>query len=345
MDIPSQVTLVIGLILLNGFFVGAEYAILTLRKTKIDQYVRQHVFGFYLVRKALDNMFVVISATQLGSTLCSILIGWFGQPIIEGLLYPLIRMIPMKIAPVVVNSLSVVITLILLSFLQMIFGEIIPKTIALQKSTTVARLLIVPLNFFTLLFGPFIYVTNKISSMFLKLMHLHAAPKESLDYTQEEIKIILNESMKSRTLPHHQAHLLTNILALQRTPVTKLMIERAKLISFSHSDTLDEIKKKVAESKHSFNRYPIFFSKNLIVGFIHLSDILRFSENGESHRKLNETNLIRDIIHINDSYPADKLFIQMRAKEIHIAAVKNQDQELLGIVTLTDIIGFLVNHR
>lgn len=344
-DALSNSILVFGLIILNAFFVAAEYALLTLRKTKVDQYVRQRVLGFAMIRRALDNLYAVISATQLGSTLCSILIGWFGEPLIENMLVPLIKMIPYKVAPIVVQSISVVITIGLLSFLQMIFGEIIPKTIALQKSELVSRLLIIPLNFFTFLFSPFILITNAVSNSFLKLLKLRPGQKEQIDYSQEEIKVILTESMKSRTLPPHQAHLLTNILSLQRTSLSKLMIEKNKLFSVSHNETLDEIKKRIADNKHSYNRYPVFFTKNLIVGYIHLSDILRFSENGKSHMRLSDTNLIRDILHITDQYPPDKLLIQMREKGIHVAAVKSHDQELLGVVTLTDIIEFLVNHR
>lgn len=343
--IPYNFLLIFLLVGLNGFFVAAEYALLTLRKTKVDQYVRQKIIGYSIVRKAMDNLYAVISATQLGSTICSILLGWFAEPMVEKLLLPLIRLIPIKQILIVDRSISIVITIVLLSFFQMIFGEIIPKTIALQKSDILSRILIIPLNGFIFILSPLIAITNGVSNLFLKLIHLRPFSKRPVDYTQEEIRIILDESMKNRILPHHQAQLLSNIFALQRIPITKIMIERNKLLSFFHNDSLGAIKKKIAENKQTHNRYPIYFSKNLIIGFIHLSDVLRFPNDTKKNIKLNETNLIREILHVSETYPADKLLIQMREKGIHAAVIKNQDQELLGIITITDIVEFLVKHR
>ncbi len=334
-----------ALIALNAFFVAAEYSLLTLRKTKIDQYVRQKVLGFFIVRKALDHLYIIISATQLGSTVCNILLGWYGEPMIEKVLFPLIKLIPVQSTLLIDRSAAILITISLLAFIQMIFGEIIPKTLALQRAELVSRLLILPLNLFTFIFSPVIFVINTLSNLILRLIHQRPLFNQRADYSQDEIRVILDESIKNRIIPHHQARLLSNIFALQRTPVTKLMIERHKLICFNHDETLSEIKKKIADSKNSFNRYPVYFSKNLIVGFIHVSDILRFSENGNAHLKLNETHLIREILYVNETFPVDNLLVNMREKGIHAAAIINHGQELLGIITLADIIEFLVNHR
>ncbi len=136
-----------------------------------------------------------------------------------------------------------------------------------------------------------------------------------------------------------------HIFALQRIPISKLMIVKEKLVCFNHNDSLDDIKTKIVDNKQVYNRYPVYFSKNLIVGFIHLSDVFRFPENDRNRIKLNETKLIREILHVNESYSADKLLILMREKKIQAAAVLSQTQELLGIITLTGIIEFLINHR
>lgn len=345
MNIYSNILLILVLIGFNAFFVAIEYALLTLRKTKVDQYVKQKVFGFSLVRKALDNLYTIISVTQLGSTICSILLGWFGEPMIEKILFPLIKIIPVHSTIVLDRTVSIILTIIILSFFQILFGEIIPKTIALQKSDLISRLFILPLNFFTILFFPFVFITNSISNIFLKLLHMRPFSKRPIDYTQEEIRIILDESMKNRIIPYHQARLLSNIFALQKTSIVKLMVDKNKLVCFNHYDTLGEIKKKIADTKDAYNRYPIYFSKNLIVGFIHLSDVLRFPENDKNQIKLSDTKLIREILYVNELQPADKLLILMREKGIQAAVIMSQNQELLGIVTLTDIIEFLVNHR
>ncbi|MBI3366746.1 HlyC/CorC family transporter [Candidatus Roizmanbacteria bacterium] len=345
MNIYNNILLIIVLIGFNAFFVAIEYALLTLRKTKVDQYVRQKVFGYSVVRKALDNLYTIISVTQLGSTICSILLGWFGEPMIEKVLFPLLKMIPVSTTMVIDKTVSIVLTIIILSFFQILFGEIIPKTIALQKADIISRALILPLNFFTILFFPFVIITNSLANLFLKLIHMRPFSKKPIDYTQEEIRIILDESMKNRIIPYHQARLLSNIFSLQRTSIVKLLVDKNKLVCFHHNETLGDIKKKVAENKQAYNRYPIYFSKNLIVGFIHLSDVLRFPEGEKNHIKLSDTHLIREILYVNETHPADKLLILMREKGVHAAVVMSQSQELLGIVTLTDIIEFLVHHR
>ncbi len=344
-DMTFNFIIVPVLIVLNGFFVAAEYSLLSLRKTRIDEYIKQNIFGYKWVRKALDHMFSIISVTQLGSTLCSILIGLYGEPLIELTLIPLLVFLPFPISETFIQSTSIFVTIILLSFLQMIFGEMMPKAVALQKSESVSRLLILPLHVFIFIFSPFILITNGVASFFLRLMHLQPESKENIDYSEEELKLIVKESRRSRTLPPHLAHLLTNILILQAMPLTKLMIPIERLVSFKHDETLESVKKRIAESRHSFNRYPVYFSKDLIIGYIHISDIIRFSENGNAQKKLNETKLIRDILHVSDSYPADKLLVQMRSKGIHVAAVKSNDQGLLGVVTLADLIQYVVNHR
>ncbi len=340
-----NIILVPALIALNAFFVAAEYSLLTLRKTKIDQYVRQKVLGFYVVRKALNNLYLIISATQLGSTVCNIILGWYGEPLIEKLLYPLIKQIPVQSTIFIDRSAAILITISLLAFVQMIFGEIIPKTLALQKSELISRLLILPLNLFTFLCAPVIFVINGISNLILKIIHQRPLLNQHTDYSQDEIRVILDESIKNRIIPHHQARLLSNIFALQNTSVTKLMIDRNKLVCFYHDETLADIKKKIADSKNSYSRYPVYFSKNLIVGFIHVSDILKFSENGNAHLKLNETHLIHEILYVSETFPVDSLLVNMREKGIHAAAIIDQGRELLGIITLTDIVQFLVNHR
>ncbi len=342
----NEIILVLLLILLNAFFVSAEYALLTLRKTKVDQYVRQKILGFSLVRSALDHLFTIISVTQLGSTICNLLLGWFGEPMIEGILLPLVKSVHIRQILLVDRTVSIVMTVIILSFFQMIFGEIIPKTISLQKSDLISRLVIVPLNIFTFIFGPFVFIINSIANGFLKLIHLRPLSKRPIDYTQEEIRIILDESLKNRILPHHQAKLLSNIFALQKTPLTKLMIPKNKLICFYHNDNLEDVKKKISENKSIYNRYPVFYSKNLIIGFIHLSDLLRFADDHRARLKLNETNFVREILHVSETYPSDKLLVQMIEKGVHAATVTNQqDQELLGIVTYTDIVEFLIRNR
>ncbi len=344
-NIYVSILLIAGLIALNGFFVAAEYSLLTLRKTKIDQFVKQKILGYGPVRKALENLYLIISATQLGSTVCNILLGIFGEPIIEKPVILMLSYLRLQTNLLLDRSFAIVLTILLLSFIQMILGEIIPKTIALQKADFISRLLIIPLNLFVFVMLPFIFITNMVSSLFLRVLKLQPLSEQPMDYSQEEIKIILKESGKNHLIPGHQARLLSNIFALQRIPVSKFMIPKTKLVCFSHMSTFAEIKKSIAQNKHTFNRYPVYFSKNVIVGFINLSDILRFSENGNDKLRLNETPWIREILYVNNNTPTDKVLIMMREKNIHAAVVMNQEEGILGIVTITDIIEFLVNHK
>lgn len=336
------ITILIGF---NAFFTAAEYALLGLRKSKIDQYVRENIIGFTVVRKALDNLHIIIPTTQLGSTACNILIGLIAEPIIERYLLTFIGYGAVAIPASFGQPLAIAITLIMLSFIQMVLGEIVPKTIALQKAATVARVLIVPLNFFSKLFSPLIIITNKVSSIFLKIMRMKPYFENNVDYSKEEIQVIVDESIKRGIIPDYQARLLKNIMALQQTPASKLVVKKTELKSFFHDEEVDNIKNKISKNNYSYNRYPVFMSKDMIIGYVHISDILRFPVNGSKHTRLNQTNLIRKILYTYDKEPLDVLLNQMHVRGVHAAVVTNDAEKHVGLLTLDNIVDFLVGHK
>src|SRR3990167_5941376 len=195
MDFIFQILLVIILVFLNGFFVASEFALVAIRKTRINELVNKGNSAAKLVQKALNNLDSYISATQLGITLASLGLGWIGEPVIAHFIEPfLTTFLSAETAWITAHSLAVIIAFSLITFLHIVLGELAPKTVALQRAESTALFVIVPLVIFTKIFKPFIWVLNGAGTLVLKLFGLSTPAGQLPGHSEEEVKLILSQS-------------------------------------------------------------------------------------------------------------------------------------------------------
>lgn len=343
MDIIIQFGLVILLVLLNSYFVASEFALVAVRKTRIDELVRKGNVTAKLVQKALIDLDSFISATQLGITLASLGLGWIGEPAIAHFIEPYFTFLPHSSAFITAHTLSVIIAFTIITFLHIVLGELAPKTIALQKAEITSMFIIAPLTIFTKIFRPFIWILNGAGSIVLKLFGFTSPTGHQLVHSEEEIRMILAQSAQGGAIPKKEAEMLYRVFRLGDIPVKQIMVPRTDIVAFNVSTSLKEIVKQVKLHPHS--RFPVFeHSIDTVIGFVHIKDIYREVLKLKIEKRLSETKLVRVIMGVPETKRIDEVLLDMRKKRVHIAVVNDEYGGTAGMVALEDILESLVGE-
>jgi magnesium and cobalt exporter, CNNM family len=337
MDIFLQVVFVFLLILLNGFFVASEFALVSVRRTRIEELAKKGNRSAILVKKALQDLDSFISATQLGITFASIALGWVGEPVMAQIFEMGLHVIPPNIAFISSHILAGICAFILITFLHIVLGELAPKTIALQRAEKVSQYIIEPLTFFSNLFRPGIWVLTHAGNIVLKILGFHLSTKNQLVHSESEIKMILSQSAEGGAIDKREAEMVYKVFKLGDIPVENIMVHRTEVVAVKVSARLQDIFTQIENLPYS--RFPVYEnSKDAIIGFIHIKDIYKALIDKHENKRLSELSLIRKIISVSQTRRADDVLVDMRRKRIHIAVVQDDHGGTAGIVTLEDII-------
>ncbi len=343
MEIILSLLLVIFLVLLNGFFVASEFALVGVRKTRINELAKKGSNSAKLVKKSLDDLDSYISATQLGITLASLALGWVGEPAIARFIEPLFTFLPHTMQIITAHTLSVAIAFTIITFLHIVLGELAPKTIALQRSEKTSLAIITPLRLFTRVFKPFIWVLNGAGNLVLRIIGMHAPDGHHLVHSEEEIKMILSQSAASGAIASKEAEMVYSVFGLGDIPVRQIMVPRTEMLAFNIATTLEKIIKKIERHPHS--RFPVYeHSMDTIVGFVHIKDVYKALLKNGGKTKLSETKIIREIISVPESKRIDDVLLDMRKQRIHITIINDEFGGTAGMATLEDIIESLVGE-
>lgn len=344
MDFIFQLIGVILLVFLNGFFVASEFALVGVRKTRIDELVKKGNPAAKLVQKALNNLDSYISATQLGITLASLGLGWVGEPAIAHFIEPFLEsFLSNDLALVTAHTLAVILAFSFITFLHIILGELAPKTVALQRAEATSLFIIIPIMVFTTIFKPFIWVLNGAGNFVVGLFGLHGPSGHQLVHSEEEIKMLLSQSEESGLIPKGEAEMVQNIFKLGDTSIKRIMIPRTDIIAFNVATPLKEIIRKIR--KHPHSRFPVYeHSIDTVIGFIHVKDIYLEVLKKEEDRKLSDANLIRQIISVPEVKKVDSVLVEMRKRRVHMAIVNDEYGGTAGLVTLEDVLESVVGE-
>ncbi len=343
MEIYFQLSLVILLVLLNGYFVASEFALVAIRKTRVDELARKGSSTGKILQKALSDLDHYISATQLGITLASLALGWIGEPAVAHFIEPFLRFLPAESAVITSHTLSIVIAFSLITFLHIVLGELAPKSIALQKAESTALVIIRPLIIFSQLFKPFIWLLNKTGHLVIRALRIAPPSGKQLLHSEEEVRMILRQSSEGGVLSPKEVEMVYNVFQLSDTPVKVIMVPRTEILAFSLTTTLKQVVKKIAIHPHS--RFPVF-EENIdnIVGFIHIKDVYQALIKRGGDIPLSQLKIIRDIISIPEIKKIDAVLQEMKKKRVHLAVVSDEFGGTAGVITLEDILESLVGE-
>jgi CBS domain containing-hemolysin-like protein len=329
-----HVGLIILLVLLNGFFVSVEYAMVKVRSGRIDTLIEEGSKRALSARSIVSNLDAYLSACQLGITLASLALGWLGEPAIATLVRPLMVSLGFGETPVYVISL--IIAFMLITVLHIVLGELAPKTIAVNKAEAVLLLTARPMNIFYKLMYPIIWVVNGLALGLLRLFRLTPASELGTAHTEEEIRILMQESNKSGLIDNTEMTLVDNIFEFTDTMAREIMIPRTEMICLNNHLSVEENINIAFEGMRT--RYPVCDGdKDHILGFIHIKDLIRDSVP-------RYTDLIRPILTVPESIQISALLKVMQRAKTQIAILIDEYGGTSGMVTLEDIMEEIVGE-
>jgi CBS domain containing-hemolysin-like protein len=343
MEFILQFGLVLLLVLLNGYFVASEFALVAVRKTRIAELASKGNVAAKLLQTSLHDLDNFISATQLGITLASLALGWVGEPAVAHFIQPFFSFLPPAGAIVTSHTLSVVIAFSFITFMHIVLGELAPKSIALERSEATALIIITPLLIFSRIFKPFIWLLNNSGHLILRLIGLKRSGDAGVVHSEEEVRMILRQSSEEGTIPAKEVEMVYNVFQLSDIPVKIVMVPRPEVLAFNVTSLLRDIVKKIESHPHS--RFPVFESSiDNVIGFIHVKDVYReLLSKGETVR-LSHLDIIRKVLIVPEVKKIDAVLSEMRRKRIHLAVVTDEYGGTAGVVTLEDIIESVVGE-
>lgn len=326
------------LVFLNGFFVAAEFALVKIRASRVTQLIGEGIHRAKYVKNITNNLDAYLSACQLGITLASLGLGWAGEPVVSRMISPILTSFGLSHA--VIETISIASAFIIITILHIVLGEQAPKSFAIQKSEGVSLWLAQPLLVFYKLAYPAIWVINQLSTVTLRIFGLKQASEGEQAHTEEEIRILVNESEKNGMIDKNEKVLFENIFEFSDRVARETMVPRTSMIVLYNDDPLDDNLKIIRDTHHT--RYPVAEGdKDNIIGFIHVTDVYDDSFKAE-HKSLHD--IVRKILTVPEFAELSQVLHLMKKHRTQIAVVVDEYGGTAGLLTLEDILEELVGE-
>lgn len=330
--------LVLFLVFLNGFFVAAEFAIVKVRSSRIEILMHDGNVKAKFAKKLVDHLDAYLSVSQLGITLASLGLGWVGEPAVATMIDPIVTelAIPTEIA----HTISFAIAFSIITALHIILGELVPKSLAIQKSESVVMWVAVPMITLYKLMYPAVWILNHIANWILRQAGIQVASEGEAAHTEEEIRILMEESHKQGYIDKTELTYVDNIFDFAERNVREVMIPRTDMICLYAEDSFEE-NVKIALEEH-LTRYPICEEdKDNIIGFLHIKDLLRALNTG---KKPDIRGLARKVTAVPESMQISNLLKLLQKHKAQLAIVVDEYGGTAGMVTVEDILEEIVGE-
>lgn len=329
--------IIMGLVLLNGFFVAAEFAIVKVRSSQLEALEQDGNKRAGTALKAVHQLDAYLSATQLGITLASLGLGWVGEPYLARMLQPLFFALGVE-SPGVISTGSFIIAFSTITFLHIILGELAPKSLAIRKPVGTTMAVAGPLGWFYILFKPAIWFLNGAANMLLKhVFKIQPASEHELAHSEEELRVILAESAKAREVTPLGKELLMNALDLKERVVRDITTPRGEVIFLDTEDSFEKNLERAVESRHT--RFPLCRGHlDETIGLVHIKDLLKLVRVANP----NLESIKRDLHNVPEMMPLEKLLAFFLSRHTHIALVVDEFGGTAGIVTLDNVLEEIV---
>jgi CBS domain containing-hemolysin-like protein len=345
MDPDSFLKLLIALllVLLNGFFVAAEFSIVKVRYSQIQIKAAE---GNKMAKQAeliIKNLDAYLSATQLGITLASLALGWVGESALEHVFHNLFSYFNLEVTASVLTTISVVFSFSIITVMHIVFGELVPKSIAIRKSEATTLFISTPLRFFYFLFKPIIWLMNFISNAFLRLIGLHPVTEQEIHST-EELQLLVKQSADSGEIEEENYEIIKNAFDFTDHNAKQVMVPRQNIFSIDIEDSKEEILDLIIDSGYS--RIPVYEdSIDNIIGIFYTKEIIReYIKHKDNLENFNLRDYIREAFFVVGSKKVSDLLKVFQLKKQHLAIVIDEFGGTEGIITLEDILEELVGE-
>lgn len=345
MDPDSLVKLLIALflVLLNGFFVAAEFSIVKVRYSQIQLKAAE---GNKLAKQAehiIKNLDSYLSATQLGITLASLALGWVGEATLHSVFDAMFASLGLEIPSSVVSTLSLILAFLIITVMHIVFGELVPKSIAIRKAEATTMAIALPLRFFYNLFKPFIWAMNGISNSFLRLIKIDPVSDHDIHST-EELQLLVKQSADGGEIQEENYEIIKNAFDFTDHSAKQIMVPRQNIVSIDISDSKEDIIDKILQS--SYSRLPVYENTiDNVVGVFYSKEVIReYIKYKDDVDNFDLKKFLREPLFVVESKKISDILKTFQLKKQHIAIVIDEFGGTEGIITLEDILEELVGE-
>ncbi len=353
-----RVFLILLLVAVNAFFAAAEFALVSIRDTRIQQLIESRRIGARIVQRLHQNIDEVINGVQLGITVTSLTLGWVGEPVLA-------HVIEQGLGPGMAGSrafmyahaIAVAITFACITYLHVILGELVPKSLALQRAERVALAVAAPMDIFLTVTRPFLYLMLKSGNFVLRLFGSRELRRSGrgVVHSPDELKLIVTASRRFGEIPEFQEEMIHNALELDNTTVREVMVPRPDIFSLPADLTLESALERVVSEQHS--RIPIYDPQRgpeHIVGVLYVRDLMRWMRlrlavgvtqpSGNRIAKMQVGQIMRNVLVVPETKVLTDMLFEFKEHRRHLAVVVDEFGSTAGVITIEDIVARLIGQ-
>ncbi|MFB3895186.1 MAG: hemolysin family protein [bacterium] len=339
-SIIFKLSAVIGLALINGFFVAAEFAIVKVRGTRIEALVKKGNPPAKVIQHIIHNVNAYLSACQLGITLTSLGLGWIGEPFVARLLVPVFTYFGITSSEAFAHIFAAPLAFIAITFLHIVLGEQAPKQFAIQREELTALWIAYPLKWFHKVFYPVIWLLNESANGLLRFAGIRPVTAAEQAHTEEELRYVFAESVRVGKLSATGKQIMDNVLTFTHRQVKEVMVPRTNIVGLAINTPAADIIRTAVDTGYS--RMPVY-KENMdsIAGIIYIKDILALEENREL---IILSDLLRPAYFVPETKLISELLRELQKKKMHLAIVVDEYGIVTGLVTMEDLIEEIVGE-
>ena len=346
---PFQLLLVVLLIAVNGFFAGAEVALLSVRPSRLRQMAENGQAGAQAALHLLAAPGRLLSLTQVGVTLASLGLGWAGEDALYRILIAALHPVTTPLTGKFLHAGCLLVSFLVISYFHVVMGEVVPKNLAISKADRLAALVAPPLVVFLRVATPFVVTIERSAALITRALRMRSAAHGG-GHSAEELKLIVSSSRGLGFLPEAQEDMIHRVLDLGEVAVREIMVARNAIVSVSCEATLDEVLHTMISEQHS--RLPVYEgAPEKIIGILHYKDLLPLWEerrqairNGRPSRAFRVSRLVRRHVVVPETKPLSQMLEEFRKGASHMAMVVDEFGTIVGMVTVEDVLEQIVGR-
>ncbi len=331
------------LVALNGFFVAAEFSLVKIRSTQVDRLVEEGRAAAGLVKEATGKLDTYLAVTQLGITISSLGLGALGEPAVAAVLEPLFGALGMP--ENVLHPVAFALGFLVITFLHVVFGELSPKTIAIQSPTGTSLFVAPIMKFFYYLLLPGTFVFNGTANAFTRMLGYPPASEGDDTHSEDEIRTLVSQSTRHGMLDQDEEQMVSAVFELNDKMAREIMVPRPDVVALFSGTPLKDLVSVAAAG--TYTRYPIYEAEKAgrIVGAVHVKDILRAVEQeGGLESKVTAGDLMREVLTVPENRRIDEILVDFQKQEIQMAVVIDEWGSFEGLFTIEDILEEIVGE-
>ncbi len=338
MSVDMAVILALAMLVGNAFFVGAEFGLVSARRSTIELLALKGSLPAKITLQAMEQVSLMLAGAQLGVTVCSLIFGATSEPLVAGLLVAPLTDFGLDAAWI--HPISLVVALIMMVYVHVVIGEMVPKNLALSAPAKVALVLIPPLVLFVRVFRPLIVAVNGIAAFSLKLFGVQPKQELTSSFGRDEVAGFIKESLRDGLLSTKEEQLLSGSLQFDQSTIESIIIRPEKVVSASSQASANDIEALAA--KTGYSRFPIIGKDGDYRGYIHIKDILRVKP--DKYTQPLSSALIRPLVSVQTSATLRQALGMMQQSGAHLAKVVDVGNKMIGIIAFEDVLEELIGE-